>query len=465
MASVNSPLLSNAIRNDVPAINAIIKALAKADPSILSDLESGTKRFYEGTNGWEFQELVGSSWVTRTKFNIDAQSVDSYNASVDAVASTIVVRDTNGKLKGNLTGKADTAVTADKLASTLAVKAGGTGATTAAAARTNLNVPPTSHAATTTTYGIGTGSNYGHVKLSDSTNSTSAASAGVAATPKAVREATAKCLKTSGGALAGPLTGQQIATIGTDVRSLFIGGANGLNENAPLLCLDGPNGDVPGRWYLLASNGSQKSWLIGYPNGALELNGASVLTSAGGVLNSILHIGGVGQISFSDNSDYRTLWINRNTGNAIGVFASDSPVHPGAIFLRASDGSRGTDLWLFPDGTAEIAGNDILTSAGGTIYAPLKFYDLGAVYYDGSAASESINVGLVEENVGRSAVLSLRTSRATDAPGSFWLGARNATQASYLTGTPLRGRSPRSPPRESSGCTRSGPAGPRWCGR
>ena len=189
MASVNSPSLSNAIRNDVPAINAIIKALAKADPSILSDLESGTKRFYEGTNGWEFQEFVNGSWVTRTNFNIDAQSVDGYNTSVDAVASTIVVRDTSGKLKGNLTGKADTAVTADKLASTLLLNAGGTGATTAAAARTNLGVPPTSHASTDTTYGIGTGSNYGHVKLSDATNSTSAASAGMAASPKAVKAA------------------------------------------------------------------------------------------------------------------------------------------------------------------------------------------------------------------------------------------------------------------------------------
>lgn len=48
---------------------------------------------------------------------------------------------------------------------------------------------PTSHASTATTYGAGTGSTYGHVKLSDSTSSTSAASAGIAATPKAVKAA------------------------------------------------------------------------------------------------------------------------------------------------------------------------------------------------------------------------------------------------------------------------------------
>ena len=65
---------------------------------------------------------------------------------------------------------------------------GGTGATTAASARTNLGAAPKAHASTGTSYGIGTGSNYGHVKLTDSTSATSGASSGVAATPKMVRD-------------------------------------------------------------------------------------------------------------------------------------------------------------------------------------------------------------------------------------------------------------------------------------
>lgn len=48
---------------------------------------------------------------------------------------------------------------------------------------------PTSHASSATTYGAGSSSNYGHVKLSDSTSSTSGASSGVAATPAAVKAA------------------------------------------------------------------------------------------------------------------------------------------------------------------------------------------------------------------------------------------------------------------------------------
>ena len=53
----------------------------------------------------------------------------------------------------------------------------------------NAAFAPTSHANAETTYGAATGSLYGHVKLAD-TASASGASAGVAATPKCVQDAT-----------------------------------------------------------------------------------------------------------------------------------------------------------------------------------------------------------------------------------------------------------------------------------
>lgn len=48
---------------------------------------------------------------------------------------------------------------------------------------------PTMHAVNANTYGLGTGDVYGHVKLSDAVNSSSAATAGIAATPKAAKTA------------------------------------------------------------------------------------------------------------------------------------------------------------------------------------------------------------------------------------------------------------------------------------
>lgn len=53
----------------------------------------------------------------------------------------------------------------------------------------NKSTVPTNHASTATTYGAGTSSNYGHVKLSDSTSSTSGTNGGIAATPSAVKSA------------------------------------------------------------------------------------------------------------------------------------------------------------------------------------------------------------------------------------------------------------------------------------
>ena len=54
---------------------------------------------------------------------------------------------------------------------------------------TDTSRAPKSHADENPQYGAGTDDKYGHVKLSDDTDSTSAVSAGIAATPKAVKEA------------------------------------------------------------------------------------------------------------------------------------------------------------------------------------------------------------------------------------------------------------------------------------
>lgn len=58
-----------------------------------------------------------------------------------------------------------------------------------AAASAAADKAPKAHASTATTYGVGDGSKYGHVKLSDSHASTSGVSGGIAATPAAVKSA------------------------------------------------------------------------------------------------------------------------------------------------------------------------------------------------------------------------------------------------------------------------------------
>lgn len=71
---------------------------------------------------------------------------------------------------------------------------------------TDTSRAPTNHASNTTTYGAGNGTNYGHVKLSDATDGTSAASGGTAATPKAVSDALAAAKSYADGKVSGLYT-------------------------------------------------------------------------------------------------------------------------------------------------------------------------------------------------------------------------------------------------------------------
>lgn len=103
-------------------------------------------------------------------------------------------------LQASLSGKADTDHDHDASAivsGELPIARGGTGKTTAADARSALGAAPTSHASSATTYGAGNASNYGHVKLTDSTSATNAASSGVAASPKMVRDSISRAVKST----------------------------------------------------------------------------------------------------------------------------------------------------------------------------------------------------------------------------------------------------------------------------
>lgn len=190
MASFNGPKLTNPIRTDVPDTQEVLVALAKQDPTPISDIPSGAKRLYEVSSGkWQWQEYNGSSWAAVPFLQHNVDQLDGYHAAITPAANTVAVRNASGLLEDSIAGNAATASSAATLSQTLPVNKGGTGATTSEAARSNLGVPPTSHASTNTTHGVGNATQYGHLKLSDATNSSSGVTGGVAATPAAVKAA------------------------------------------------------------------------------------------------------------------------------------------------------------------------------------------------------------------------------------------------------------------------------------
>lgn len=186
----DSPSLDQPIGADLPAIKNKFQALVKGDPSLVQNPPVGAKRLVEISSGnWQVQQYNGSTWSNIGKLKMDVDTVDGYDAAITPKANTIAVRNASGKLEGDITGNAVTASSAATLSQTLPVNKGGTGATTSEAARANLGVPPTSHASTNTTHGVGNATQYGHLKLSDATNNLSGVSGGVAATPAAVKMA------------------------------------------------------------------------------------------------------------------------------------------------------------------------------------------------------------------------------------------------------------------------------------
>lgn len=132
--------LANKIASDVPAIKTMLDALAKMDFTGITGIPANVKRIASVTGGVQIQKYASNAWATVGKLMHDVDTVDGKHAATGTTANTIPVRDASGALPGNITGNAATASKASALADgyTVPLAKGGTGATTAAAARANL---------------------------------------------------------------------------------------------------------------------------------------------------------------------------------------------------------------------------------------------------------------------------------------------------------------------------------------
>lgn len=165
------PNVGNKIKEDVPGMADILQALATGALSGTVNTPTGTLNYYvDGSNTLKIQRLDATgAWVDIAQIKNDADTLDGWHAATSTTKNTIPVRDSNGNLPGSITGNAPTATKATELTEINPVAMGGTGAATAADARTNLGVPPISHASVATTYGVSTDKAYGHAKATGTT--------------------------------------------------------------------------------------------------------------------------------------------------------------------------------------------------------------------------------------------------------------------------------------------------------
>lgn len=106
--------------------------------------------------------------VTVEQFNEEMATklgrTDNAVSATKLVTSRSLTVDLGSTTAANFDGTADASI---GVSGELPIANGGTGASTQSGARSALGVPPTNHAVANTTYGSGTSTNYGHVKLSD----------------------------------------------------------------------------------------------------------------------------------------------------------------------------------------------------------------------------------------------------------------------------------------------------------
>ena len=121
---------------------------------------------------------------------------------------------------------------------------------------------PTAHASSGTTYGKGTSSAYGHVKLSDSTTATTAAaSGGTAATPKAVSAALAAA-KSYADSVAGGTAADYVVEQGASGIWTYRKWSSGIVECWGTQSYS--NIDVPSAWGSVYESAGQK---LSFPSG------------------------------------------------------------------------------------------------------------------------------------------------------------------------------------------------------
>lgn len=170
-ADFAKPNLGNKIKTDIPGIFDILQTLATGALSGTINTPTGALNFYvDGNNNLKIQRLdANGAWVDIPQLKNDADTLDGWHAATSTTKNTIPVRDSNGNVPGSITGNAPTATKATELTETNPVAMGGTGASTAADARTNLGVPPISHASVATTYGVSTDKAYGHARATGTT--------------------------------------------------------------------------------------------------------------------------------------------------------------------------------------------------------------------------------------------------------------------------------------------------------
>ena len=174
-------------------------------------------------------------------------------------------------------------------------------------------------------------------------------------------------LNLSGGTMTGNLTLANSLFLGTNPSEVpLIGGTQDTSKNPFIQFYNGSFGTDPGKLRFVACRADGSRGILELlPEGTAKLGGNAILTSAGGTMTGNV---------VNRNVDNGYIYIAGGTGTggapnsgALVAWGKDHAYGPGCAALQANNGTASSELRLFPNGKATLAGNDVLTSASGLL--------------------------------------------------------------------------------------------------
>ena len=177
-------------------------------------------------------------------------------------------------------------------------------------------------------------------------------------------------VKKTGDTLSGTLTYTNNWLLRRNVNSsmALITGGTDWNKSANLQLYGGENTDTPGKFMLMANNGSTRCDLEGKPTGELTWGGLNVLTSNGGNVSSLTYTSMYAMQRDVNNSFLTivggTKWDKSAFVKLIGGNNKDDG---GMFYLAANDGTNQKNLAGKPTGELTWGGKHIVRSVNGII--------------------------------------------------------------------------------------------------
>lgn len=260
---------------------------------------------------------------------------------------------------------------------------------------------PTNHASTATTYGVGNANNYGHLKLSDATNSTAGVSSGVAATPaavKAAKDAASNAQTTADNAQSSADAAMtKASTLATSSAAGIVKPGTGMTVDAAGALNVSLNNTVTSTSTTQVATANAVK--TAYDKAVEAQTGCLPLT--GGVMTGDIVVfcnGELGVLSSSKlNSEYRYVILSAfgtNAGNFL-AFRQDSPNLGGAFICRAMDANGNLyDLVGRNDGTLTWRDSPVLLPPGAVFAFAGNWTPWGCLLCNGAAVSRTTYAAL-----------------------------------------------------------------------